>query len=143
VSSSGEWRRHLRVALAATAIVGVLAACGDDEGDDAGVESSLPPATATPVGTTGVSHTVQALDNTFRTETIEVAVGDEVVFDNVGRNEHNVVPVEGDAWGVDTSDFLPGDTYAHVFTEPGEYPYYCSLHGTTTAGMIGKVVVAP
>jgi plastocyanin len=28
-----------------------------------------------------------------------------------------------------------------VFTEPGEYPYHCTIHGTTTVGMIGTVVV--
>jgi plastocyanin len=32
-------------------------------------------------------------------------------------------------------------TYSHVFTEPGEYPYYCTAHGTKTRGMIGKIVV--
>jgi plastocyanin len=141
--SSGLVRRHLRhvtpLALAAGVVLG---ACSGDGDDGSGVTSAVP-APAAPLATTGVTYTVQALDNTFRPETIEVAVGDEVVFDNVGRNEHNVVPVDGDAWGVETAGFAPGDTYSHVFTEPGEYPYYCSLHGTATAGMIGRVVVTP
>ena len=28
-----------------------------------------------------------------------------------------------------------------VFDEPGEYPYYCTLHGTETAGMVGTIRV--
>ena len=27
--------------------------------------------------------------------------------------------------------------------EPGEYAYYCSIHGTKTAGMTGTVTVLP
>jgi plastocyanin len=88
-----------------------------------------------------VEAPVQALDNTFRPEALEVAAGTEVVWDNGGRNDHNVLPVEGEAWGVEAADFEPGATYRHRFTEPGTYAYYCSLHGTTTKGMVGSIVV--
>ena len=89
----------------------------------------------------GVEEPVQAIDNSFRPEELEVAAGTEVVWDNGGRNDHNVLPVEGDAWGVEAADFEPGATYRHRFTEPGTYAYYCSLHGTTTKGMVGSIVV--
>jgi plastocyanin len=85
---------------------------------------------------------VQALDNTFRPEEITVAAGTEVVWTNDGRSVHNVLPVEGDDWGVEAGDFGPDAVYGHRFTEPGTYRYYCSLHGTTTAGMVGVVEVA-
>ena len=39
------------------------------------------------------------------------------------------------------ADFQPGDEYRYVFTEPGEYPYHCTIHGTHDIGMIGTVVV--
>jgi plastocyanin len=110
------------LAAAATA----LAACGG--GDDVTLVE-------------GVEAPVQVLDNTFRPEEVEVAAGTEVVWDNGGRNDHNVLPVEGDDWGVEAADFEPNDTYRHRFTEPGTYPYYCSLHGTTTKGMVGTIVV--
>jgi plastocyanin len=89
----------------------------------------------------GVEAPVQVLDNTFRPEEVEVAAGTEVVWDNGGRNDHNVLPVEGDDWGVEADEFGPGDTYRHRFTERGTHPYYCSLHGTTTKGMVGTIVV--
>jgi plastocyanin len=113
-----------------TALVGVVAlgwlgACGDD--DVTLVE--------------GVVEQVDAIDNTFRPDAIEVAAGAEVHWVNRGRNEHNVLPVEGDDWGVEADDFAPEDEYTHRFTEPGTYAYYCSLHGTTTQGMVGEIVV--
>ena len=90
---------------------------------------------------TGGSVVVEAIDNTFRAETIEVAPGTEVRWENRGRNEHDIVPV-ADGWGIEVGEFDPGDTYEHVFSTPGEYRYYCSLHGTETAGMVGTVVVS-
>jgi plastocyanin len=71
-----------------------------------------------------------------------VRPGTTVVWTNRGRNEHDVLPAEGDGWGVEVEDFQPGDVYRHAFDEPGTYHYYCSIHGTTTEGMVGAVVVA-
>jgi plastocyanin len=109
--------------------IGALAGCGST---DAGADAPL---------VEGVTEEVGVLDNTFRPEQVTVSAGTEVVWDNGGRNDHNVLPVEGDEWGVEADDFAPGDVYRHRFTEPGTYAYYCSLHGTTTAGMVGTIVV--
>lgn len=115
--------------LAAILIVG----CGGDE-----------PATGGSVPPNGESVTVQALDNSFRVQDLTVAAGTEVVWENVGRNDHNVIPVgdpEATTWGVVTADFGPKATYARVFATPGTFPYYCTIHGTDTAGMIGSITV--
>ena len=42
---------------------------------------------------------------------------------------------------MDRESFAPGIEYAHVFDTPGVYPYYCLIHGTTEAGMIGTIIV--
>lgn len=89
----------------------------------------------------GVEVTVDAIDNSFRPEALTVAPGTEVLWTNRGRNDHDIVPVDDDGFGVDAEQFGPGATYRYRFTEPGEYPYYCSLHGTKTRGMVGKIVV--
>jgi plastocyanin len=115
------------VALVALVALGLLGACGGDDGDVTLVD--------------GVTEDVDAIDNTFRPGSIEVAAGTEVHWLNRGRNEHNVLPVEGDEWGVEAEDFAPEGEYTHRFTEPGTYAYYCSLHGTTTQGMVGEIVV--
>jgi plastocyanin len=83
--------------------------------------------------------TVQSIDNTFRPDRIEVAPGTEVIWVNRGRNEHDISSESG--FGVAADDFQPGDEYRYVFTEAGEYPYHCTIHGTETIGMIGTVVV--
>ena len=112
--------------IALAAVLGALGACGGDN------EVTL---------VDGVEETVTVLDNTFRPGELEIAAGTEVEWSNRGRNDHNVLPVEGEDWGVQATAFQPGDTYRYRFTEPGTYAYYCSLHGTTTKGMVGTIVV--
>ena len=91
---------------------------------------------------TGVVVPVVALDNTFRPDVVEIEVGDEVLWENRGLNDHDVLYVDGDDWGIEVEGFGPGAAYAHVFTEPGEYRYYCSIHGNETVGMTGTIIVA-
>jgi plastocyanin len=86
--------------------------------------------------------TVRALDNTFDPETLTISAGTEVVWDNRGRNEHNIIPEDESApWKFEADVFQPGETARYTFTEPGTYPYYCSIHGTLTVGMPGVIVV--
>lgn len=91
----------------------------------------------------GVDVEVQARDNVFAPETIEVAAGTNVHFVNVGRNDHNVIPAsdDQDELLVETDELGPGMDAVVRLTEPGTYRYYCSLHGTADAGMIGTVEV--
>jgi plastocyanin len=157
----------IRVGLAAAALVG--SACAPDPHDVYTVEA--PPATRAPLPATtvpvepepaadgeppappepttfapnGEVVEVRSLDNTFRLETIEIDAGTEVLWVNGGRNEHNVLPVDEVAafagFRVEREDFTPGDEYSYVFDTPGVFPYYCSIHGTQNAGMIGTVIV--
>jgi plastocyanin len=155
-------RRRLAALAAAVLLGGTLAAgCGGDgsasagsgsgtAGDGPGLSSSGGDADPTAGGDVpddvvkveGTEAGVTALDNSFRVESIEVAPGTTVTWDNKGRNEHNVLPVKGSRWGVEVDAFQPGDTYRRTFDTPGVYHYYCSIHGTTDSGMIGTVVVA-
>jgi plastocyanin len=130
-------------------VAGSLAACGGDDdsaGADAGLSAAAGSSDETVPDDVVVIDTdpaeVTALDNSFRPENIEVPAGTEVVWTNKGRNEHNVLHVDGDDWGVEVEDFTPGASYSHTFDEAGVYRYYCSIHGTTDAGMIGTIVVS-
>lgn len=126
--------------VAVVALAATMAACGG------GSNTAEPPATtgASTYPPNGESTEVLALDNNFVVQDIEVVAGTEVVWNNKGRNPHNVLP-EGDkvvtTWGVMETDFLPGATFSHVFDRPGTYTYYCSIHGTAKAGMFGTVTV--
>jgi plastocyanin len=44
-------------------------------------------------------------------------------------------------WGVERDEFVPTAEYSHLFDQPGVYPYYCSIHGTSEAGMVGATAV--
>jgi plastocyanin len=91
----------------------------------------------------GVTVDVEARDNTFVPEETTVAAGTSVRFVNVGRNDHNVIPVsdDQDELLVETDDLAPEAEATVRLTEPGTYRYYCSIHGTKTAGMIGTIEV--
>lgn len=150
-------RRITAVGAAIVASASVVA-CAADPDDSAratptGPTVSVPaptgpvPTVADPDGSfpaNGVVASVLSLDNNFYPLSLSVAAGTEVVFENNGRNDHNVIPV-GDldtlTWGVQAEGFAPKDTYAHVFARPGTYAYYCSIHGTATAGMVGTIIV--
>jgi plastocyanin len=87
--------------------------------------------------------TIVAKDNSFTPEYVTVSPDTKVVFDNRGRTAHNALPVDDGAFDKVTAEELqPGDTAEVVLGDAGDYPYYCSLHGTKTAGMIGRVRVA-
>lgn len=123
------WVLVASLVAAALTVVGLAACSGSGQVEQTGL---------------GKVVEVEAVDNVFRPETIEIEPGTEVRWVNKGRNDHDVTPTElelGD-WGIKLADFEPGVTYSHVFTEPGEYPYYCTAHGTKTRGMIGKIVVS-
>jgi plastocyanin len=84
---------------------------------------------------------VVAADNRFEPQEIEIAPGTEVVWVNRGRNDHDLMSDSAAEFGAVAADFKPGDEYRFVFTEPGEYPYHCTIHGTSEVGMIGTIVV--
>jgi plastocyanin len=140
-------RRAAASLLGLVLVAGSLAGCGDDSAADAGELSTSDgssdgsvPEDVVVVDTNPAE--VTALDNSFRPENIGVAIGTEVVWTNKGRNEHNVLHVDGDDWGVEVDDLQPGASYSHTFDEAGVYRYYCSIHGTADAGMIGTIVVS-
>jgi plastocyanin len=85
---------------------------------------------------------IQVRDNAFVGQYVAVSAGTTVTFDNRGRNPHDVVPVEDTAFAeVPTESLQPGEAATVTFAEPGNYPYYCTLHGTETAGMFGIIRV--
>jgi plastocyanin len=123
------------------------AACGGDDATasptaaDTAAESE--PSDAVFEDLTGQDEVViQVRDNSFMAQYATVSAGTTVTFDNRGRNPHNAVPVESGAFTeVPTESLQPGQAATVVFDEPGDYPYYCTLHGTETAGMVGTIRV--
>ena len=122
-------------------LVATTAACGDDDGGDALVDlRGKASSGAYP------EVEVEALDNSFREQNIRIDPGVTVAWTNDGRNDHDIAAADpeqdfGREFGVERAEFTPGDEYKFRFDDPGVYRYFCTLHGSSTRGMIGKVVV--
>lgn len=86
---------------------------------------------------------IEIVDNAFTERVIVITAGTEVVWTNAGRNEHNIRPAIKDAFASISATALAekGDSASLVFDEPGDYPYFCSLHGTATNGQTGRIIV--
>ena len=141
------------LALACLVLAVGATGCGEDDTGDGAASGSEGAGGASGTGEledvvvlSGSEVAVEARDNTFDAENIQVASGTRVVWTNNGRQDHDILPAEesgaGGDWGVEPADFTPDAVYEHTFEEPGTYRYYCSLHGTAEAGMTGAIVVA-
>ena len=135
---------HLALPLAALALLvgGCSGAAGSEADEDKPAEgpdlSSVEFEDAT--GLTDVA--VEARDNTFQEQYLEVTAGTAVSFTNVGRTEHNLYPVtDGSFAPVDATDLEPGETATITLADPGDVAFYCTLHGTATKGMAGAIRV--
>ena len=112
------------------------------ESMESGESTEMDEAAAETVPPNGEVVTVLAIDNSFIDEVVEVEAGTEILWTNNGRNDHDVIPVDPtQEWGIEIEDFPPGAEYSYVFGAPGEYAYFCTIHGTETVGMTGTIIV--
>ena len=68
--------------------------------------------------------TVYVYDNAYEPMQVEIEVGQAVRWEFVGPGEHDVVAANGSF----VSELLKVGDYVHVFNEPGEFAYDCSIH---------------
>ena len=145
-------RRFLVALLLALSVFG-LAACGDDTSDDGGAQGAdtedataevPPPPPDDVVDLTGQSTvTVEVGDNKYTERAVIVSPGTEITWENVGLNRHDVVSSTPGAFeDIALEDLDDGGSDSRTFSDPGDYAYYCSVHGSITNGQRGWVVVA-
>jgi plastocyanin len=126
-------RRDLAAILALVLGVLLLATgCADDSSSGGGGGDKVDVADSEFTDETGTAEVDVAVpDNTFDPAYLMISPGTKVTWTNTGRNDHNVVAVEkGSFEGVDRDQFGPGKVHTATFDEAGDYPYYCSIHGT-------------
>ena len=137
-------------ALACLPIITVGCGSGESATPIAAVTTTKPASAAGPdlskatfVDETGKAEVaVTVRDNVFVAPYTEVSAGTKVTFTNAGQQPHNVTPVDADEFtAIPTKDMQPKDSGTVTFDEPGDYSYYCTLHGTPSKGMIGTVRV--
>ncbi len=137
----------------ALGILLLAAACGPaPDTDPAPQDPGLPQATA-PTSTDGLLRIEMRDDMTFDPASPTVAVGDTILWVNVGGMphtstnqpgraavpEHTSLPEGAEGWD---SGLVDADGEIRIVpTVPGEYAYFCSLH--EALGMVAKVTVTP
>lgn len=118
--------------LLAAALFGalVLTACGGGEATTA---------------TTGQDVTVHMFDNRYEYDEIHIPPGGSVNFVGAGRNPHNAMASD-ESWSTNdvfgSLEQFDGDEAVIDFSQPGEYPFFCTFHGNAEGdGMAGTVIV--
>jgi plastocyanin len=136
-------------------IAGALAVTGcggdDDEGEDGSARKPGEATKTTPAHRGGGTRVDMNDQLTFEPKEIEVAVGEEVTWRNIGKVGHTVtadkskaadpslvsIPAGAREW--DSGFVNEGESFTRKFTKPGTYRYICIPH--EGAGMLGTVVV--
>ena len=126
-------------ALCSPLSLAFLAACGGNGEAKASVSDLERKVDRAPVAAAPAN--VIADDDYFLPEALKVRRGSEVTFSNDGRNLHNVIPLDGGTFRIDTDQLRPGTSKTVQLDRPGTYRYFCSIHGTATRGMRGIIEV--
>jgi plastocyanin len=91
------------------------------------------------MGGSGQSVTVDIANFAFEPMQLTIEIGTEVTFTNSDAAPHTVTAGSDDDPMPDAFDsglLQPGDTFSFVFTEAGEFPYYCERHPPMTGTIV-------
>ena len=123
-------KRSIPLIAAGLAAALLLAACS---GDSAATTTTAGAATTAPAGT---EFGVVMESFSFTPAELTVPVGATVTWTNRHGARHDVVAADGT---FESPLFGEGETFSFTFSEPGEYPYVCTIH----PGMEGRIIVTP
>lgn len=113
---------NFRRVIACCAVVGSLAGCGGDGGEETTATSS-PAATAPTFGAAG---SISIKNIAFTPAEVSVKVGDEVIWT---WNEPVTHKVKGD--GFESPEQSSG-VFTHKFEKAGSFAYTCAIHSSMT-----------
>ena len=87
------------------------------------------------------THLVSMPGNAFSPDTLTIAVGDTVTWNNTDQAPHTVTSGAGGQQDglFDSGNMNSGASFTYVFTQAGSYSYYCIYH--YFAGMYGMIIV--
>ncbi len=145
---------RLLVTVAILSIGLMLAACGDDDGDNGEVADTVQETTATDEANTtdqGLVATGKVVELTadpdgdlaYQQENATAQSGEiQIEFTNESQVPHNVVveTEEGETLGR-TDVITDAEAQASINLTPGTYTFYCSVDAHRQAGMEGTLVV--
>lgn len=88
--------------------------------------------------TTGTATEVAMVDDRFDPPSLTVTTGTTVTWVNRGANWHSIAAYDG---SFTSNKLVPGDSFSHIFAQPGTWEYICKHHALH--GMLGTIVVIP
>lgn len=105
-------------------------------------QATVPPPTATPAPPAVAPGEVKVeIVNFLFGAPLTVKAGTTVVWANLDKAPHTVTADNGE---FDSGVMNQGDTFSFTFNQPGDFPYFCELHGNRGGvGMAGTVTVEP
>ena len=80
-------------------------------------------------------------DNVFDERFFRVDPGTTILFRNKGVDVHNVKPAIAGLFPPIEKEALDRGPQTIILDIPGDYPFFCSLHGTSKRGQTGYIVV--
>lgn len=125
-------------------LVFVLGACGGNSDENASATSTSSTTTIPASKFQAITDrpAIEVVDNEFDPTYATVKVGTTITFTNTGRNDHNVTPSVKGAF-TKSADLGTGQTFELKLDKVGDVPYYCTIHGSPTAGQNGVIRVVP
>lgn len=141
--------RKIKYAITVFAMAFALAGCGGSASETDESKGRTSGAATSPSGKAGSAASAPSVVMEliqFRPATVEVPAGTTVTWKQQHAGAHTVTSgrVEQGSGGVtqradgkfDSGEIGTGDTFQHEFSEPGTYPYFCSIHPATMRGEV-------
>jgi plastocyanin len=118
----------VKLSLVALFAIFIVAGCGSSN-------KSTNPNTNPPVSHSARYHQVNIQNMAFSPAALPIAVGDTVNWTNNAGVAHTVTSDVGNE--LSSGSIGSGQSYVHIFTAVGAFPYHCTIHIT----MHGAVTV--
>lgn len=79
---------------------------------------------------------VHTSGSVFDPSEVTISAGQTVEWLNNDATEHTVTSYPDASFTFDSAEVEPGDSYFLTFDAPGDYPYYCVIHGFGMSGVV-------
>lgn len=120
----------------------VLMGCGSTTTTSSGTSTTSSEATTTTTGLANAGASVAITEFAYTEPEITIKANQAVSWTNKGSAKHTVSADKGQTVDFKSPTLAPGDpAFVQTFSQPGEYAYFCSIHGKDK--MSGKIVVTP
>jgi plastocyanin len=90
----------------------------------------------TQVGAGAVDIAVEVRDNSYAPADLTITVGDSVTWTVTGNNQHTVTSSATPPAWPSSPQMNDGDSFTVDFNAPGDFAYFCEIHGQSMAGVV-------